>query len=101
MTTVNVNFGINIDVNSILKACGMGAQTYEDNDVWGGRFVTSMGNGQMMAAFIHPSRRHTATCYHGDTIASQSVKDGGKWAIAMAPKALFGNRMDFNILAKN
>lgn len=98
MVEVNVNLGLNCDVNEILRACGMGATTYSDQDVSGGRFVSSMGNGQMMAAFFHKTRRHSATCCHGDEIKAKSIKDGGKWAIAKAPKALFGNKTYYNVL---
>ena len=58
MSEVNVNFNINIDANKILKACGMGSQTYSYQDVKGGRFISSMANRQMLAAFFHPSKLH-------------------------------------------
>ena len=99
MSEVNVNFNINVDANEILKACGMGSETYSDQDVGGGRFISSMANGQMMAAFFHPSKRHSSTCMHGDNIKSQSIKNAGKWAICKAPKSIFGgNKTKYNVL---
>jgi len=99
MSEVNVNFNINVDANEILRACGMGSETFSDQDVEGGRFISSMAGGQMMAAYFHPSRRHSATCMHGDKVISRSVKDAGKWAIAKCGKALFGgNKTKYNVL---
>ena len=99
MSEVNVNFNINIDANEILKACGMGSQTFSDQDVAGGRFISSMANGQMMAAFFHPTKRHSATCMHGDNIKSRSIKNAGKWAIAKSGTSLLGgNKTKYNVL---
>ena len=39
----------------------MGSQTFSDQDVGGGRFISSMANGQMMAAFFHTTQRNSAT----------------------------------------
>ncbi len=36
----------------------MGSQTFSDQDVAGGRFISSMANRQMLAAFFHPSKLH-------------------------------------------
>lgn len=99
MSEISVNFNVNIDANEILKACGMGSQTYSDQDVGGGRFISCMANGQMVAAYFHPTKRHSATCMHGDKIIAKSVKDPGKWAIAKSPTAMLGgNKTKYNIL---
>ncbi|MCQ2821508.1 MAG: lactococcin 972 family bacteriocin [archaeon] len=97
MAQVNVNLGINCDANEILRACGMGAETVSDQDVAGGRFISYMGKGQIIAAFFHPTKRHSATCAHGNNIKAKSIKEGGKWAIAKAPKALMGNKTYYNV----
>ena len=74
-------------------------QTFSDQDVAGGRFISSMANGQMMAVFFHPTKKHSATCMHDDNIKARSVKDAGKWAIAKSGTALFGgNKTKYNVL---
>ena len=35
----------------------MGSETFSDQDVEGGRFISSMAGGQMMAAFFHPTKK--------------------------------------------
>ena len=52
----------------------------------------------MMAAFFHKTKRHSATCAHGDTIKAKSTKDAGKWAVCKAPKAVTGNKTYYNVL---
>ena len=99
MAEFNVNFNINVDANEILRACGMGSETFSDQDVEGGRFISSMGNGQMMAAFFHPTKRHSATCMHGINVKARSVKDAGKWAIAKSGTSIIGgNKTKYNVL---
>ena len=99
MAEFNVNFNINVDANEILRACGMGSETFSDQDVEGGRFISSMGGGQMMAAFFHPTKRHSATCMHGDKVKARSVKDAGKWAIAKSGTSIIGgNKTKYNVL---
>ena len=99
MAEVNVNFNINVDANEILRACGMGSETFSDQDVEGGRFISSMGGGQMMAAFYHPTKRHSATCMHGNNVKARSVKDAGKWAIAKSGTSILGgNKTKYNVL---
>lgn len=99
MAEFNVNFNINVDANEILRACGMGSETFSDQDVEGGRFISSMGGGQMMAAFYHPTKRHSATCMHGNNVKARSVKDAGKWAIAKSGTSILGgNKTKYNVL---
>jgi hypothetical protein len=53
----------------------------------------------MMAAFFHPTKRHSATCMHGDKVKARSVKDAGKWAIAKSGTSfIFGNKTKYNVL---
>ena len=77
----------------------MGSETFSDQDVEGGRFISSMGGGQMMAAFFHPTKRHSATCMHGINVKARSVKDAGKWAIAKSGTSIIGgNKTKYNVL---
>lgn len=97
MTEVSVSYSSTVSASTILKACGMSGVSYNDENVQGGRFISAQGNGQIMAAFYHPTKRHTARCYNNGMVKVKSTKSGGIWAVCYAPKSLLGNGASYSV----
>lgn len=53
--------------------------------------------GQVMSAFYHPTKTHSATTV-GKLGQKRSVANKGEWAISIQTKALFGNKAFYNVI---
>ena len=63
----------------------------------GGLFISGIEDGKMMSCFWHPSRKHSATCLHGEKVVQQAISDPGYWAIAYAKCRWYGgNKCMYN-----
>ena len=48
------------------------------------------GSGQLLSAFYHPTKKHSATTV-GNGWTETSVADAGVWAVSLQTKGLQGN----------
>lgn len=64
----------------------------------GGLFISMMEDGKMMAAYWHPTRRHSATCVH-DWIreVQKAYSDPGYWAVAVTNTPLMGAKTFYDV----
>ena len=62
----------------------------------GGRFISVQKDGQVIAAYFHPTRTHSATAQSGITHKRETASaPAGKWAVATVPCGLPGNDCTF------
>ena len=102
---MEINLNLDCDINELLRAVGDGLDKIFDRtaittmDVEGGRFVSAMADGKVLAAFNHPTRRHSATAVGGfGAPQTKSVASPGKWAVAYVNKGLWGCKTFYNVL---
>ena len=102
---MEIGISITCDLNDLLRAIGHGVDRIFDRtaitsmDVDGGRFVSVMANGRVLAAYNHPTRRHSATAIGGfGAPRSMAVASPGRWAVALVNKGPWGCRTFYNVL---
>ena len=99
---MEVSLGLNCDINELLRQIGLDGKIDRtavcSSDLDGGRFVSAMSNGLVLAAYYHPSRRHSATAIGGVFgPQTKSTVNPGKWAVAFVSKGKFGNKTFYNV----
>lgn len=99
MPSVNVNFDINVDVNQLIRqVAGFGPSSYNDRrPPEGGRFISVQERGQVIAAYFHPTRNHSATAVTGfrHDRRARSEAPPGRWAIATIGHDILGGDQTF------
>ena len=101
---MEISLGMSCDINELLRQCGLdsligGRTAISSKEVDGGRFVSVMGNGKVMAAYYHPTRAHSATAVGGNLApTSKSTASAGKWAVAIASRGLGGTKTFYNFV---
>ena len=64
----------------------------------GGIFISCMQDGKMMAAYWHPTKKHSATCVHfWSTIAKKDEADPGYWAVTVTNTPFMGGQTKFDV----
>ncbi|KAA6363257.1 MAG: hypothetical protein EZS28_041216 [Streblomastix strix] len=99
--SAGVDVQLSININQLLDSLGItGRSNYNDRQVDGGRFISSMEDKEITAAFYHPSKMHSATVQGGFLgTDGKSIAKGGQWAIARGtrgPKG--GSKTFYNII---
>lgn len=102
----NQEININLNLNDIVDKIGsiIGKLLYKTNftikNVSGGIFVSAMTGDYVVAAFYHPSKRHSATADGGALGGGQakSISNPKKWAIAYSSQGVGGRRTYYNTL---
>ena len=62
----------------------------------GGRFISVQKDGQVISAYYHPTRRHSATAQSGLTQARETASaPAGLWAVATIPSGVTGHDRTF------
>ena len=98
MSKVSISLNMNVDLNTlfdqiskkvgnIIKPNGASSTSPNSND----RFVSLMTDDQVVACYFHPTKKHYATS-EGKTKPGRSYAEAGQWAVAVAMRALMGNK---------
>ena len=103
---VNVNLGINADVNEILKAAfkAMGKTFVKPSstgyqvrypDGTNSRWISAQYSGLLISAYFHKTKSHSATVVPKSLLFStkyRSEAPAGKWAIAVSDATYMGDK---------
>lgn len=103
MGSFTCNFGINVDVNTLLDQIGSGLRNmarhslnsrYFDNG--NGRFISMQTGGLLVCMTYHKRKWHSATSrvapFGMVVSSSKSDAPGGTWAVAYISQGIMGNQ---------
>lgn len=100
MSEININLGLSCDINQLITQIGHGLSGGAFNDRTfpdGSRFVSCIDNGQVLSAYNHPTKWHSASVDGGiGGQTAKSEKPPGQWAVAIGRAGLMNRKTYYN-----
>ena len=100
MVSLSVEFSVVAALDLLFRTYSLGIDRSNacQQEVGGGLFVSSTSGSEVIAAYYHPTKKHSATANGGLFGGGQvrSIASAGNWAVARSSSGMLGRKTFWN-----